>query len=410
LRTQRQIRVDQPPVATVTDHAAPDENEPRTTLDAADDDDDKLPVDRVTEDLMRLLVVHRRPRQEKFVSILQALLHDEDIQGAFVEGGVGPLSSWQQQRESTPLKVTMNPGRAKHGFMSLSIYRQYLNRSSGKIRWRHERQSQWKATLQRLEQDAQVSETLVSSWEEVRLQLTKVLNFSPAAPPLQANDTGLNEFEKSMQDLSFDHGRQRMLRGWQRAADFCVTDGVSIGPDLLRQHQERLSLLASQAVQSVEAKMREREAQKVLQSILRDFEPDERALLNEFLYGPGPPTEILAQIESETIQRQNFATLQPGQWLSDEVIHGFLELLAQRDARLGREKRSHFFKSFFMTKLLNEGHRDRNVDGTYDYKNVKRWSKKVPGKGGTSRSCSWSTTCLLMSLLLACQLTLVHDR
>jgi Ulp1 family protease len=40
--------------------------------------------------------------------------------------------------------------------------------------------------------------------------------------------------------------------------------------------------------------------------------------------------------------------------------------------RHSRDARSWFFKSFFFTKLLNEG--------GYNYKNVKRWSKKVPGK------------------------------
>jgi sentrin-specific protease 1 len=43
-------------------------------------------------------------------------------------------------------------------------------------------------------------------------------------------------------------------------------------------------------------------------------------------------------------------------------------------------KRSHFFKSFFLTKLLNEGHSDPAMEGKYEYRNVRRWSKKVPGK------------------------------
>lgn len=52
-------------------------------------------------------------------------------------------------------------------------------------------------------------------------------------------------------------------------------------------------------------------------------------------------------------------------------------MLSRRDEKLcekekGR-RRSHFFKSFFITKLLDEA-------GGYRYQNVKRWSKKVPGK------------------------------
>ena len=35
--------------------------------------------------------------------------------------------------------------------------------------------------------------------------------------------------------------------------------------------------------------------------------------------------------------------------------------------------RCHFFNSFFISKLLDEA-------GGYSFKNVKRWSRKVPGK------------------------------
>lgn len=70
--------------------------------------------------------------------------------------------------------------------------------------------------------------------------------------------------------------------------------------------------------------------------------------------------------------------LKDGKWLNDEIIHLYFILLGQRDEELCNRdpyrKRSHFFKSFFMTKLLNEGNY-----GTYDYNNVKGWSNKVPG-------------------------------
>jgi sentrin-specific protease 1 len=67
--------------------------------------------------------------------------------------------------------------------------------------------------------------------------------------------------------------------------------------------------------------------------------------------------------------------------LNDEVIHYFYTMLAQRDAEICKEnsssskKRCHFFKSFFITRLLDEG-----VTNRYSYGNVKRWSKNVPGK------------------------------
>jgi sentrin-specific protease 1 len=72
-------------------------------------------------------------------------------------------------------------------------------------------------------------------------------------------------------------------------------------------------------------------------------------------------------------------TLRPGTWLNDEVIHYFYKMLANRDEALTvakpERKRSHFFMSFFFTKLFDEGNTNE-----YSYRNVKRWSKKVPGK------------------------------
>jgi Ulp1 protease family, C-terminal catalytic domain len=144
---------------------------------------------------------------------------------------------------------------------------------------------------------------------------------------------------------------------------------------LLVTELQNLSLAAEQSA--------EHKAQTLLQSVSHELTSDERSLLSEKLDGEGDPKEILVRIGSQPIQRQNFATLKPGKWLSDEVISGYLKLLAERDAHLCRDnkkKPTHFFTSFFMSKLLNEGHRDPNVDGTYEYKNVKTWSRKVPGK------------------------------
>lgn len=83
----------------------------------------------------------------------------------------------------------------------------------------------------------------------------------------------------------------------------------------------------------------------------------------------GVEEDIVAQIGGDSVQRRSFATLMPGQWLNDEVIHAYLQLLSCDG--------HHFFKSFFVTKLRNENVPGR--DGQYQYSNVKRWSKKVKG-------------------------------
>jgi sentrin-specific protease 1 len=103
------------------------------------------------------------------------------------------------------------------------------------------------------------------------------------------------------------------------------------------------------------------------------------------MYGEGPGSEVLAQVGTDSVQRESMHTLQPGVWLSDEVIHSFYVMLANRDKEWCRQagafrKRSHFFKSFFMTGILDEGNDDPALDGKYKYERVKRWNKKVPGQ------------------------------
>ena len=76
------------------------------------------------------------------------------------------------------------------------------------------------------------------------------------------------------------------------------------------------------------------------------------------------------------VRRLSLHTLQPRVWLNDEIIHYFNFMLSKRDKQLCMDdpdhRRSHFFQSFFITKLLDE-------DG-YQYQHVSKWSRKVPGK------------------------------
>jgi Ulp1 family protease len=132
------------------------------------------------------------------------------------------------------------------------------------------------------------------------------------------------------------------------------------------------------------SKEKEEEANVMASSLLRPLDEEEQAIVDDAMYGKGSLSDVIAQADSDVVVRESMRRLQPGQWLNDEVIHYFLIMLAKRDEGLAKQdpsrSRCHFFKSFFITKLLNEGHADPEVDGTYEYRNVKRWSKKVPGK------------------------------
>ena len=145
-----------------------------------------------------------------------------------------------------------------------------------------------------------------------------------------------------------------------------------------------VSVVAKEAEDRLLASEREEEANRITSSLLRPLTDEEQDVVQEAIYGIGPPAQIVAQVDTDVVVRESMHRLQPGQWLNDEVIHYFLIMLSKRDEELSRQDplrgRSHFFKSFFITKLLNEGHANPDIEGTYDYKNVKRWSKKVPGK------------------------------
>lgn len=95
--------------------------------------------------------------------------------------------------------------------------------------------------------------------------------------------------------------------------------------------------------------------------------------MQNLLYGKGLQHEIIAEIDSDTVTRQSVQRLRPGVWLNDEIIHFYFAALSRRDSEYNPTKRCHFFKSFFLTKLLEE-------QNGYNYSNVKRWSKKVSGK------------------------------
>jgi len=123
----------------------------------------------------------------------------------------------------------------------------------------------------------------------------------------------------------------------------------------------------------------EEEARAKASSLLRPLNEEEESIVKKAMYGIGPSDDILARCNADSVQRRSMQCLQPGKWLNDEVIHYFYVMLANRDTELSEadvnHKRSHFFKSFFLTKLFDEG-----ATNAYKYSNVKRWSKKVPGK------------------------------
>eukprot|EP00548_Thalassiothrix_antarctica_P018930 CAMPEP_0194187994 /NCGR_PEP_ID=MMETSP0154-20130528/53139_1 /TAXON_ID=1049557 /ORGANISM="Thalassiothrix antarctica, Strain L6-D1" /LENGTH=524 /DNA_ID=CAMNT_0038908091 /DNA_START=51 /DNA_END=1625 /DNA_ORIENTATION=- len=154
-------------------------------------------------------------------------------------------------------------------------------------------------------------------------------------------------------------------------------EGKSYQEKINRILEEKKKLLGMELDDDEEDYQKELEAKKNASKLLRPLTEEESQIVKDAVHGIGPPSDTMAQINNDIVVRESMNRLQPRQWLNDEVIHYFLLMLSKRDETLKKE-RSHFFKSYFMTKLLNEGH--ASLDGKYEYRNVKRWSKKVPGK------------------------------
>jgi Ulp1 family protease len=249
-------------------------------------------------------------------------------------------------------------------------------------------------------------ENRVASWEEARQYLEDVVIFpngegqeeSDGAAAADDASNHLEEYTKRVQNLRLDDAmkkvgmsgaelRMQQLANLKLSHEIEDREFAASGEQLEAAYEEREKRLQSDAVKEVDEALkkeeRDEEARKRASELMRPLTDDEATLVRNTLYEIGPKSEVVAQEGPDTVQRGSIQRLRPDVWLNDEVIHFFYVMLSKRDAELcaadPNRKRCHFFKSFFMTKLLNEGHRDPSMDGVYEYKNVKRWSKKVPG-------------------------------
>ena len=154
-------------------------------------------------------------------------------------------------------------------------------------------------------------------------------------------------------------------------------------PALVAQLTELIRAPTATAVQEQASKAaRQEEAAQLAGSLLRPLTDEEQKIVHSALHSQhGRATDVLATIGTHSVQRRSMHTLKPDIWMNDEVINCFYTMLAKRDKELctsdPEQKRSHFFGSSFMSALLNEGHAN---EGLYEYRNVKRFSRRVPGK------------------------------
>jgi sentrin-specific protease 1 len=105
-----------------------------------------------------------------------------------------------------------------------------------------------------------------------------------------------------------------------------------------------------------------------------DLTAEERVVVEELLKGSANDHKtVVVDKFNIDITVGKLVCLRRNTWLNDEVVNFYMAMLQERDARLcsasnGARLPSHYFNSFFMTKLLE--------NGQYNYGQVKRWSKK----------------------------------
>ena len=138
----------------------------------------------------------------------------------------------------------------------------------------------------------------------------------------------------------------------------------------------KLALQPTEIVPSIDL-----EAIAFLKHFTAPLNQEENEMVRQALINEGDPGQVVIRYKTDTVSRGSMWSLCPGNDLTDEVIHCFFAMLASRDALLvssspdPSKKRCHFFKSFFITNLLDE-----KCSQKYTYPNVKTWSKNVWGK------------------------------
>lgn len=81
---------------------------------------------------------------------------------------------------------------------------------------------------------------------------------------------------------------------------------------------------------------------------------------------PGPPSDVLAEGFGLRITRKDLYTLADLNWLNDEVINFYMNLLIARGTSSNKNPKVHAMNTFFYPKLLSGGH-----------SSLKRWTRKV---------------------------------
>eukprot|EP00899_Mesostigma_viride_P013335 jgi/Mesvir1/22001/Mv11643-RA.1 len=160
----------------------------------------------------------------------------------------------------------------------------------------------------------------------------------------------------------------------------CTRPSITKALERLQKAQEARELEARE-----QQEQEEDEQEEEVEPPFRVLTPDELAIVTKAL-GPGK-NDLLTEHQGGgmEITRERMACLRKGQWLNDDVINMYMELLKDRQrewleaaaaAATANGKKAgkrafglcHFFNTFFYNKLCQDKR-------GYEYKGVQRWTK-----------------------------------
>lgn len=252
--------------------------------------------------------------------------------------------------------------------------------------------------LNRLQLQAGAATTPIASWDDAVRALSTVFilpcnddddDDENNAHTNDDDDMAVDNFLQRLQTIRLNDATPIGLRESQSKWLSIAKTSVAAQSSVLVQEQAEKAAAELERVnqrqedQLKQARQEELAAlhKRILGTELRPLEPMQRQRIQDAMQCGSDADPMPVAGGSEPIQRRSFRLLAPGQWLNDEILHAYLDVLARRDATAAAAaagssdpsfRRSHFFKSFFITKLCDDAR-------GYSYSNVKRWSKNVPG-------------------------------
>eukprot|EP01083_Nonionella_stella_P166692 558048_1 len=140
----------------------------------------------------------------------------------------------------------------------------------------------------------------------------------------------------------------------------------------LRKEAQRKELEALEAAQAKEAALAQASVSNIRDLKLRELDDEDEELIEEVF--DLSPNEVVGTHQGSNIEVRvrDLQTLEEGQWLNDEVMNFYMALLQDRNLKRIKDNPKHicvlFMNTFFFTKLSSN---------SYNYKAVKRWTKKA---------------------------------